>query len=129
MIRNAGGLHAFMGWERNILTDSGGYQIFSLASLRHITEEGVEFRSHLDGSTRRLSPEEVVEFQQLLGSDVLMPLDICTPPGIAEEEARQAVERTLLWAGRSLRAWRSGQADGQAGRAIQESCRGISSRP
>ena len=115
VIRNAGGLHAFMGWERNILTDSGGYQIFSLASLRRITEEGVEFRSHLDGSARRLSPQDVVEFQQLLGSDVLMPLDICTPPGIAEEEARQAVERTLLWAGRSLRAWRSGQAAGQAG--------------
>jgi len=115
VLRSVGGLHAFMGWERNILTDSGGYQIFSLASLRRITEGGVEFRSHLDGSARRLSPEEVVEFQQLLGSDVLMPLDICTPPGIGEEEARQAVERTLAWAGRSLRAWKAGRADGKAG--------------
>jgi queuine tRNA-ribosyltransferase len=113
VIGSAGGLHAFMGWERNILTDSGGYQIFSLASLRRITEEGVEFRSHLDGSTRRLRPEEVVEFQELLGSDVLMPLDICTPPGIGEQEARQAVEQTLAWADRSLRAWRSGGKAGQ----------------
>ncbi len=115
VIRSAGGLHAFMGWERNILTDSGGYQIFSLASLRRITEGGVEFRSHLDGSARHLSPEEVIEFQELLGSDVLMPLDICTPPGIGEEEASQALERTLAWAGRSLRAWKSGKAGGKAG--------------
>ena len=115
VIRSAGGLHAFMGWERNILTDSGGYQIFSLASLRRITEGGVEFRSHLDGSALHLSPEEVVEFQQLLGSDVLMPLDICTPPGIAEPEARQAVERTLAWADRSLRAWKSGGSGGKGG--------------
>ena len=105
VIREAGGLHAFMGWRRNILTDSGGYQVFSLASLRRLSEEGVDFRSHLDGSSRHLSPEEVVEFQLLLGSDVLMPLDICTPPGIGEEEAREALERTARWAGRSLRAW------------------------
>jgi queuine tRNA-ribosyltransferase len=115
VIRSAGGLHAFRGWRRNILTDSGGYQIFSLASLRRITEEGAEFRSHLDGSARRLTPEEVVAFQQLLGSDVLMPLDICTPPGIGEPEARQAVERTLAWAGRSLAAWKSGKAEKPGG--------------
>ena len=115
VIRSAGGLHAFMGWRRNILTDSGGYQIFSLASLRRITEEGAEFRSHLDGSARRLTPEEVVAFQQLLGSDVLMPLDICTPPGIGEPEARQAVERTLAWAERSLAAWKSGKAERPGG--------------
>jgi queuine tRNA-ribosyltransferase len=115
VIRGAGGLHAFMGWERNILTDSGGYQIFSLATLRRITEGGVEFRSHLDGSALSLSPEEVVEFQLLLGSDVLMPLDVCTPPGIAEQEACQALERTLAWAGRSLRAWRAGRSDGKGG--------------
>jgi queuine tRNA-ribosyltransferase len=115
VIRSAGGLHAFMGWQRNILTDSGGYQIFSLASLRRITEEGAEFRSHLDGSARRLTPEEVVAFQMLLGSDVLMPLDICTPPGIGEQEARQAVERTLAWAGRSLAAWKSGKAERPGG--------------
>jgi queuine tRNA-ribosyltransferase len=113
VIRSAGGLHAFMGWKRNILTDSGGYQIFSLASFRRLTEEGVDFRSHLDGSTQRLTPEDVVDFQRLLGSDILMPLDICTPPGIAEQEASQAVERTLLWAARSLRAWRAGEAGGQ----------------
>jgi queuine tRNA-ribosyltransferase len=115
VIRSAGGLHAFMGWERNILTDSGGYQIFSLATLRRITEAGVEFRSHLDGSALCLSPEEVIEFQQLLGSDVLMPLDICTPPGIGQREAFEALERTLAWAGRSLRAWRAGRAGGKSG--------------
>ncbi len=115
VIRSAGGLHAFMGWERNILTDSGGYQIFSLAPLRRLSEQGVEFRSHLDGSALALSPEEVVEFQQLLGSDVLMPLDICTPPGIGELEASQALERTLAWAGRSLAAWKSGISAGKAG--------------
>ena len=95
VIRLAGGLHAFMGWRRNILTDSGGYQVFSLPSFRRLTEEGVDFRSHLDGSPRHLSPEAVVEFQELLGSDVLMPLDICTPPGIGEAEAREALERTV----------------------------------
>jgi queuine tRNA-ribosyltransferase len=115
VIRRAGGLHAFMGWERNILTDSGGYQIFSLATLRRITEGGVEFRSHLDGSALSLSPEQVVEFQLILGSDVLMPLDVCTPPGIGEGQARQAMERTLDWAGRSLRAWRSGRTGGTGG--------------
>jgi queuine tRNA-ribosyltransferase len=112
VIRRAGGLHAFMGWRGNILTDSGGYQVFSLATFRKLREEGVDFRSHLDGSARHLSPEEVVEFQGLLGSDVLMPLDICTPPGIAEQEAREALERTLRWAERSLLAWRAGGARG-----------------
>jgi queuine tRNA-ribosyltransferase len=113
VIREAGGLHAFMGWERNILTDSGGYQIFSLAPFRRLGEEGVDFRSHLDGSSRHLRPEDVVDFQRLLGSDILMPLDICTPPGTGEEEAGLAVERTLTWAARSLRAWRAGEGDGQ----------------
>jgi queuine tRNA-ribosyltransferase len=119
VIRGAGGLHAFMGWRRNILTDSGGYQIFSLSSLRRITEEGVDFRSHLDGTALHLRPEDVVEFQALLGSDVLMPLDICTPAGIGEEEARDAVERTLRWAGRSLAAWKAGERRGQLFGIIQ----------
>jgi queuine tRNA-ribosyltransferase len=107
VIGRAGGLHAFMSWRRNLLTDSGGFQIFSLASLRKIEEEGVSFRSHLDGSTRYLRPEDVVEFQGLLGSDVLMPLDICTPAGITAGEARAAMERTLRWAERSRDCWRS----------------------
>lgn len=115
VIAAAGGLHAFMAWEHNILTDSGGFQIFSLASMRKISEEGVSFRSHLDGSSRRLTPEQVVEFQDLLGSDVLMPLDICTPPGIPEAEAREAMERTLRWARRSLGCRRSGPP-GEPGR-------------
>lgn len=108
VIRNCGGLHSFMGWSCNILTDSGGYQIFSLACLRKIEEEGVTFRSHLDGSTHHLTPEDVVDFQELLGSDILMPLDVCTPVGITEEQARDALELTLRWAKRSKDRWING---------------------
>jgi queuine tRNA-ribosyltransferase len=102
-----GGLHSFMSWRRNILTDSGGYQIFSLAANRTIEEQGAVFRSHLDGSQHRLSPEDVVDFQLLLGSDLLMPLDLCTPPGISAAEAAEALERTARWAARSLNRWRA----------------------
>ena len=78
-IRRLGGLHAFMHWERPILTDSGGYQIFSLGDLRKISEEGVTFQSHLDGSLHFLSPERVIEIQRALGSDIAMVLDECIP--------------------------------------------------
>ncbi|UCF99292.1 MAG: tRNA guanosine(34) transglycosylase Tgt [Spirochaetaceae bacterium] len=105
VLERCGGLHSFMSWEHNILTDSGGFQIFSLAPFRKIEEEGVMFRSHLDGTSLRLTPEEVVDFQRVLGSDVLMPLDLCTPPGIGEQEALDAVELTTRWAGRSRSRW------------------------
>jgi queuine tRNA-ribosyltransferase len=106
VLRGCGGLHSFMSWPGNILTDSGGYQIFSLAANRTIEEQGAVFRSHLDGSLHRLGPEDVVDFQLLVGSDVLMPLDLCTPVGIGSEEAREALERTARWAARSLQRWR-----------------------
>ncbi len=105
VIGAAGGLHAFMGWPHNILTDSGGYQVFSLAQFRTVEEEGVAFRSHIDGSSHRLRPEDVVAFECLLGSDVLMPLDVCTPPGISPEEAREAMLRTVRWLARSREHW------------------------
>jgi queuine tRNA-ribosyltransferase len=107
VLRASGGLHSFMSWPGNILTDSGGYQIFSLSGNRTIAEQAVTFRSHLDGSLHRLSPEDVVDFQLALGSDVLMPLDICTPPGLGAAEAREALERTARWAARSLNRWRA----------------------
>lgn len=112
-IRAAGGLHRFMQWPRGLLTDSGGYQVFSLAALRRLSEEGVEFRSHLDGSPRFLSPETAVDIQRALGSDVLMVLDDCTAYPAAESQARTSMELTLRWARRSFEHWRNG-ADGQA---------------
>src|SRR5437867_10907241 len=75
----AGGLHPFIGWDKPILTDSGGYQVFSLSELRKIEEDGVEFRSHLDGSLHDFTPESVVEIQRIIGSDIMMVLDECTP--------------------------------------------------
>jgi queuine tRNA-ribosyltransferase len=105
VIGAAGGLHRFMGWHHNILTDSGGYQVFSLSPFRRILDDGVVFRSHLDGSTHRLSPEDIVSIQGVLGSDVLMPLDVCTPPGIPRAEAAEAVRLTREWLARSKSAW------------------------
>jgi queuine tRNA-ribosyltransferase len=106
VIEKAGGLHRFMAWNHNILTDSGGFQVFSLAPFRKIQGEGVYFRSHLDGSDHLLTPERIVEIQHSLKSDVIMPLDVCTPFGISMDEAREAVRRTTEWAERSLAAWR-----------------------
>jgi queuine tRNA-ribosyltransferase len=106
VIRAAGGLHEFMGWRHNILTDSGGYQVFSLASLRSVEDDGVSFRSHIDGSSHRLTPEDVIDIQGTLGSDILMPLDECTAPGIPHAEAAQAVRRTTSWLAKSEERWR-----------------------
>ncbi len=106
VIQRAGGLHRFMAWKHNILTDSGGFQIFSLAPFRKIQGEGVFFRSHIDGSGHLLTPEKIVEVQRALGSDILMPLDVCTPFGITKEEAREAVRRTSDWAERSYSCWK-----------------------
>ena len=105
VLERCGGLHRFMAWNRNILTDSGGFQIFSLAPFRRVEERGVVFRSHIDGSRFELTPEDVIDIQRVLGSDVMMPLDLCTPPGIGEKEAQDAVELTTLWARRSKIRW------------------------
>jgi len=110
VIRACGGLHAFMAWDHNILTDSGGFQVFSLAPFREVREQGVAFQSHLDGSRHELSPEDVVDIQGVLGSDILMPLDVCTAAGIDEGEAARAMELTTRWAQRSLRRWQDGEA-------------------
>lgn len=96
----AGGLHSFIGWDRPILTDSGGFQVFSLSSLRGISEEGVEFRSHLDGSVHLFSPEKVIDFQRSLGSDIMMVLDECTPYPCDERYALESHLLTLRWAER-----------------------------
>jgi len=101
LIKKAGGLHQFMGWDRPILTDSGGYQIFSLAVLRKLTEEGAEFSSHIDGSRHMLTPEKIVEIQQTLGSDIIMPLDECVHYPAAKDYATQSLALTLKWARRS----------------------------
>ncbi|HEY4719502.1 MAG TPA: tRNA guanosine(34) transglycosylase Tgt [Candidatus Methylomirabilis sp.] len=100
-IRALGGLHAFTGWHGPILTDSGGFQVFSMAPLRTVTEDAVLFRSHVDGSRHVLSPEKAIAIQQALGADIIMPLDECPPYPIAFEEARDALERTVRWAERS----------------------------
>jgi len=105
IIRKAGGLHAFTNWKGNYLTDSGGYQVFSLAPFRKITDDGIKFRSHIDGSYHVLSPEDVVELQCAFGSDIMMPLDVCTPPGITYRKALDALITTRAWAERSKRAW------------------------
>ncbi len=110
LVRRLGGLHSFMGWEHAILTDSGGFQVFSLAPLRKVVEEGVRFRSHLDGSTHLLTPELSVGVQEALGADIMMALDICPAHGAPREEVSGAVDRTLRWAERCLRARRGGSA-------------------
>jgi queuine tRNA-ribosyltransferase len=101
LIREMGGLHRFMSWPRAILTDSGGYQVFSLSALRRVTDEGVTFRSHIDGSEHFLSPEKALEIQIALGSDICMVLDECIEASSSEMCARKAAVRTLDWARRS----------------------------
>lgn len=98
IITQAGGLHRFMNWTKPILTDSGGFQVFSLAKIRKIKSHGVEFRSHLDGSLLFLGPREAMEFQRILGSDIAMVFDECPPHTCTPAEAESAVDRTLLWA-------------------------------
>lgn len=101
VIRQAGGLHRFMHWSRPILTDSGGFQVFSLSAKREVAEEGVTFRSHHDGSTHFFSPEKSVEVQNILGSDIIMPLDHVVGYPATVQEAAGAMERTIRWAERS----------------------------
>src|SRR6266853_3369574 len=100
LIEKAGGLHKFMNWDGPILTDSGGFQVFSLAKLRKITATGVEFQSHVDGATLRLGPTEAMEAQRILGSDIAMAFDECTPWPCGREYACRSVDLTLQWAAR-----------------------------
>ena len=100
IIKEAGGLHAFMGWDNPILTDSGGFQVFSLAELRQVTDEGVIFKSILDGSEHKLTPEKSMEIQRILGSDIIMSLDECPPGDAPISQIRQAVQRTTKWTNR-----------------------------
>jgi len=101
IIKNAGGLHKFMSWDRAILTDSGGFQVFSLAKLMKVKEEGVEFNSHVDGSRHFLTPEKVVQLQNELGSDIMMPLDECLHYPSTKDKAEQSLALTNRWAKRS----------------------------
>ena len=100
LVKKAGGLHKFMNWDRNILTDSGGFQVFSLGGLRTIKEEGVYFRSHLDGSKHFISPEKSMEIQNALGSDIMMAFDECAPYGASYKYVKDSMERTTRWAAR-----------------------------
>lgn len=106
VIEKMGGLHKFMGWEGAILTDSGGYQIFSLAGLRQVNDEGVSFRSHIDGSRHFITPELAIEIQQSLGADIIMVLDECPPSDADFNRVRRAMNRTHLWAARCRQAHR-----------------------
>ena len=113
IIKKAGGLHKFMGWTRPILTDSGGYQVFSLAVLRKINQDGVEFSSHIDGSKHFLSPEKVIEIQQILGSDILMTLDECVKYPASKDYVEQSLKLTTNWARRSKVCFEGARGKGQ----------------
>ncbi len=121
-VARLGGLHGFMGWELPILTDSGGYQVMSLSELTKVTEEGVAFASHLDGSRHMLTPERSIEIQRLLGSDIVMAFDQLVPASATREEAAAAMERSMRWAKRSRDAFGRGgdHADGAAIFGIQQ---------
>jgi len=128
LIAEFGGLHKFMGWERPILTDSGGFQVFSLATQVKITDHGAKFRSHIDGSPLELTPERAVEIQQNLGSDIAMVLDECPPADGGSEVIRAAVSRSIKWAERcKAHHTRKEQAQfaivqGGANLALREEC-------
>ncbi len=128
ILREAGGLHRFMNWPLPILTDSGGFQVFSLAKIRRIKPHGVEFRSHLDGSLLFLGPKEAMEIQGVLGSDIAMVFDECPPHTASPREARAAVERTMRWAQECRQQSRAagqlvfGIVQGGANAALREEC-------
>ena len=126
VVRRLGGLHRFMAWDRGILTDSGGFQVLSLADLRTVSDEGVEFRSHLDGSLLSMSPERSMQIQMALGSDIAMAFDDCPPLPSERSRIEAAVRRTTLWARRSRDAFRGegralfGIVQGGDDRALRE---------
>ena len=105
LVQRAGGLHRFMHWDRPILTDSGGFQVFSLADLRKVEERGVQFRSHLDGSKMFIGPEESIAIQQALGADIMMQFDECSPYPCDYARAKEAMHRTLRWLERCMKSW------------------------
>ncbi len=107
VVKEMGGLHRFMAWDGAILTDSGGYQVFSLAPLRRVTDDGVTFRSHIDGSEHFLTPESAVSWQEALGADIIMVLDECPAYGDSRDKVKEAVARTHLWAERCQRVMQS----------------------
>ena len=115
LIAEAGGLHKFMNWDRAILTDSGGFQVFSLADLRNITEEGVKFKSHLDGSSHFISPEKSMSIQNNLGSDIMMAFDECCPYPATYEYTKASMERTTRWAKRCIEAHKNPDRQGLFG--------------
>ena len=102
VVENLGGLHNFMSWDKSILTDSGGYQVFSLSRLRKVTDEGVVFRSHIDGSEHLITPESAIRYQEALGGDIAMVLDECPAPDESDAKVKEATERTHRWAERCL---------------------------
>ena len=115
LVKEAGGLHEFMRWDRPILTDSGGFQVFSLGPLRKITEEGVEFKSYLDGSKHFLSPEDVMEIENDLGADIIMAFDECCPYPSTYEYTKQSMERTTRWAARCKEVHKNTEKQGLFG--------------
>ncbi len=118
LIRELGGLHRFMSWPGAILTDSGGYQVFSLSDLRSIAEDGVTFRSHLNGDTHRFTPVSTVDIQLALGSDIMMVLDECPSWPVSHEFARAAMERTVRWAERAFAHYREAIAESPSRQAL-----------
>jgi queuine tRNA-ribosyltransferase len=118
LIRRMGGLHRFMSWPRAILTDSGGYQVFSLSDLRKITEQGVTFQSHLDGDRHLFTPESTVDVQMALGSDIMMALDECPEYPVSHEYAREAMERTVTWAQAGFAHYRRKVAESDTGQSL-----------
>lgn len=128
IMEQAGGLHRFMNWDKPILTDSGGFQVYSLARIRKVKEHGVEFRSHLDGSKLFLGPKESMEIQRIIGSDIAMLFDECPPHGCSPEEAKDAVDRTIRWAAECAEQPRAegqqyfGIVQGGADPALRERC-------
>lgn len=111
VIRKAGGIHRFMGWDGAVLTDSGGFQIFSLPGLTKASDEGLQFQSHLDGSRHFMSPEDNVAVQREIGADIIMALDECVAYPVTRAQASASGERTLRWASRALAAWRERPSD------------------
>ena len=104
LIRSMGGLHEFISWQKPILTDSGGFQVFSMNDLNRVTEEGVHFRSHIDGSAHLLTPEKSIEIQRALGADIIMAFDECTPYPATKQQAKESADLTARWADRSKKA-------------------------
>ncbi|MCL2520669.1 MAG: tRNA guanosine(34) transglycosylase Tgt [Spirochaetaceae bacterium] len=114
-LKAEGGLHKFSTWQGNFLTDSGGFQFFSLAPFRKFTADGVKFRSHLDGSYHFFSPELAIQAQQIIGSDIMMQLDVCTPPDAGEKKALDGLIKTTAWAKRCKTEWLKGREAGHQG--------------